>query len=231
MSEEVIPQGTVADGAHVTPPEGEGADESRISLEDLNNTLGRDYKDVDTALKSVKETYTFIGKRDDLRQGLEQVMEATGQDEQTVLDNLQKFMSNQEPQVEPQAAQPEANPEIESLKQQLSQKDAQYAEDRFFDKNADYESVRNIIKPLKGSSEEFQNMSWDEFKETDVVKNVFETYATANEAQSKKSVVESNPRLGAASDKMNNARQALEQNNEAEAKAQAVSAVTDLLEE
>lgn len=229
MSENVIPQESVPDAPHVSAPEGEGADTSRISLEELNETLGRDYKDVETALKSVKETYTFIGKRDELRQNLEQVMETTGQDESTVLNNLQKLMSQSEVPAEPQA-QPQPSDEISSLKEQLALKDAQYAEDRFFDKNPDFETIKGIIKPLKNTSD-FKDMSWDEFRDTDTVKGVFETYSVANEAQSKKSVVESNPRLGAAVDKLSQARQAQTEGNDMVAKESAVGAVVDMLSE
>lgn len=34
-----------------------------LSLEQLNTFLGKDFKDKDTALKSIKETFTFLGKR------------------------------------------------------------------------------------------------------------------------------------------------------------------------
>lgn len=225
MSEEVIPRESLPDEPHVSSTDGEGADDSRITLESLNETLGKDYKDVDTALKSVKETYSFIGKRDDLRQSLEKVMEATGQDEQTILNNLQSLMSQPDEAKVEAPAEPANNFDPDSVIPK-----SQYLEDRFFDKNPDYEAIKGIIKPLKNTSE-YQNMTWDEFKETDTVKNVFETYSVANEAQSKKSVVESNPRLGAAADKMSQARQAMNEGNQMAAKESAVSAVTDLLTE
>lgn len=228
MSETVIPTDSIPEEAHVTSSEGKSADESQLSLEKLNEFLGRDYRDVDTALKSVKETYDFIGKRDDLRQSLEKVMEAKGWDEKTALNNLQNLMSTQE-EVTP-APQGQDNNEVSELKKQLAMKDAQYAEDRFFDKNPQYENIKNIIKPLKQSGE-FKDLSWDEFKDTDVVKTTFEAFSTANEAQSKKSVVESNPRLGAASDKLTNARVALEAGDSQTARASAVAAVTELIAE
>lgn len=219
---EVITQETVPVAPLESAPEGEGAD-SQISLEKLNEFLGKDYKDVDTALKSVKDTFSFVGKRDELRETLEGVMKATGSDEQTVLEKLQSMSQTQE-------TNPESVDQVAELQKQMLAERQQYSEDRFFDKNPDFEGIKNIIKPLKGTAE-FSAMSWDEFKDTDTVKAVFETYSTAQEAQSKKSVVESNPRIGAASDKMSNARQALESGDMANARDSAIGAVVDLIAE
>lgn len=52
-------------GAHVTPP-GEDttvSDEATLSLAELNQFLGKDFKDKETALKSLKETGSYVGKR------------------------------------------------------------------------------------------------------------------------------------------------------------------------
>ena len=226
---EVNPQKTVPEVPLESTPEGEGDDASRISLEKLNEHLGRDYKDVDTALDAVKETYSFVGKRDELRQGLEKVIEATGADESTVLEKLQNLMSNpEEAKIEAQVETPQSDDMVTELQRQMLQERQQYAEDRFFDKNPGYETVKDVIKPLKNTSD-FKDMSWDEFKDTDTVKSVFEAYTAAQEAQSKKSVVESNPRIGAATDKLNTAREAMQNNNDVAAKENAVGAVVDLI--
>lgn len=219
---EVNPQETVPEVPLESTPEGASDDESQIQLEKLNEILGRDYKDVDTALNAVKETYSFVGKRDELRQGLEDVMKATGSDESKTLEALQSLMSTTP---EPQAQdKPEFDPDV--LRSELN---ARYEEDRFFDKNPDIEAMKDYIKPLKNSSDEFKSMSWDEFSKTDAVARLSETFKGYEEANSKKSVVESNPRLGAISDKITQAREAQQSGNDVVAKETAVGAVVESL--
>ena len=224
MSEEVNPHEAVPDVPLESTPEGDGDDGASIPLDKLNELLGRDYKDVDTALESVKETYSFVGKRDELRQNLENVIKATGADEQTVLTKLQSLMSNPEPEQKPEPA----SFDPDAIKAELT---ARYEEDRFFDKNPNLESIKDYVKPLKNSNSEFQAMAWDDFAKTEAVSKLVETFSGYEEANSKKSVVESNPKLGAISDKFSQASQALESGNVQAAKATAVSAVIDSMED
>ena len=221
MADQVNPQETVPEVPLESTTEGGSDDKSQISLEQLNSLLGRDYKDVDTALDSVKETYSFVGKRDELRQSVEEVMKATGADEQTVITKLKaNLMSTEETQ----------KPKEETVSPDTVPR-SQYLEDRFFDKNPELEGLRDYIKPIKESSPEFKEMSWDEFAKTDKVEKLVSTFSGYEEANSKKSVVESNPRLGAASDKLDKARQALQENNDASARQSAVGAVIDSFSE
>lgn len=218
---EVNPQETVPEVPHVSTPEGESDDTSQIKLEQLNELLGRDYKDVDTALNAVKETYSFVGKRDELRQGLEDVMKATGADESKILESLQSLMSQSEETKTQEPKGAEFDPD--ALRAELN---AQYQEDRFFDKNPEFEAIKDYVKPLK-QQEGFKNMSWDEFAQTDQAKKLVETFSGFEQANNKKSVVESNPRLGAISDKMSKAREALSQDDLTAAKSNAIGAVID----
>lgn len=217
---EVNPQETVPEVPLESTTEGKGDDTSQIKLEQLNELLGRDYKDVDTALKAVKETYSFVGKRDELRQGLEEVMKATGAEESAILENLQSLMSNQEPTQEKVVKQ-EFNPD--DIKAELN---ARYEEDRFFDKNPEFDAIKDYVKPLK-QQDSFKEMSWSEFAETDQAKKLVETFSGYEKANSKKSVVESNPKLGAISDKMSKAKEALANDDMNTAKSTAVGAVID----
>lgn len=55
---------TLADGAVNTPADGGGTvEESAVKLTELNKFLGADFKDVPTALKALKDTKDFVGKR------------------------------------------------------------------------------------------------------------------------------------------------------------------------
>lgn len=65
-NETITPDGQ-ADGSQLNPPAPEAAvsNESpeNLSLSELNTLLGKDFKDKATALKSVKDTYSYVGKR------------------------------------------------------------------------------------------------------------------------------------------------------------------------
>lgn len=59
---------TLADGAHVTPADGGAAVVSdALSLSELNQALGKDFKDTASALKAFKDTFSYVGmKKEDI---------------------------------------------------------------------------------------------------------------------------------------------------------------------
>lgn len=221
--EEVITQETVPEVPLESTTEGGSADASQSLLETLNETLGKDFKDAETALKSVKDTFSYVGKQDDLINSVKGVMKETGLDETAFIEKL-KSMSTESKQEAPVEETKSPEVDISALEAKMQ---AQYQEDRFFDKNEGLANLKDYIKPLKNSTDEFKSMSWDEFAKTDAVAKLSETFSGYEEANSKKSVVESNPRLGAISDKMNTAREAQKSGDFESAKETAVSAVVD----
>lgn len=68
---EVTTEETLAEGAGVTPSSGDkSADEgsnpessSALTLDELNQYLGKDFKSKEAALKSFKDTFNYVGKR------------------------------------------------------------------------------------------------------------------------------------------------------------------------
>lgn len=63
-NQENLTDNSLADGAHVTPADGAMAvDSSTLSLTELNKTLGKDFKDVPTALKALQDTQSYVGKK------------------------------------------------------------------------------------------------------------------------------------------------------------------------
>jgi len=65
MTENLSPE-PLADGAVNTPADGAGTVESSaLTLAELNKHLGSDFKDTATALKALKDTKDFVGKRKD----------------------------------------------------------------------------------------------------------------------------------------------------------------------
>lgn len=212
MNPEVIPSSSLPDAPHVSAADSSGADTDAISLAELNNILGKNYSDRETALKAVKETYTFIGKRDDHARIVKEAVQKTGKSEDEILQLLTN--SNM-----PENGSQPANPD------QFITKD-QYLEDMFFSKNPDLSMVKDVIKPLK-NSDEFKSMSWDDYVKSDKIASIVDTFRVANEVKSAKSVMESNPRIGSASNKLQSAQQAMEAGNYTAAKENAISAVME----
>lgn len=63
MTENPSPD-TLAGDAHVTSSDGVGTVQSpALRLDELNKLLGSDFKDTETALKALKDTKDFVGKR------------------------------------------------------------------------------------------------------------------------------------------------------------------------
>ena len=54
---------TLSDAAHVTAADGNAAVAPALTLAELNSTLGKDFKDVPTALKALKDTQSYVGKK------------------------------------------------------------------------------------------------------------------------------------------------------------------------
>lgn len=65
--EDIIPE-PQPDETHVISPDDKGtvgnvSDANNLILDELNSLLGKNFKDKATALKSVKDTYSYVGKR------------------------------------------------------------------------------------------------------------------------------------------------------------------------
>lgn len=64
MSQEDPTADALAGDAHVTSADGgSAASPDTLSLADLNSFLGKDFKDKDSALKALKDTQSYVGKR------------------------------------------------------------------------------------------------------------------------------------------------------------------------
>lgn len=210
MENDVTTLDTLPDASQLNAAEVNSADGDAIHLAKLNEYLGKDFKDVDTALKSVKDTFSYVGKQDSARQLVRQAMEATGKGETEVLTAIQKLMSD--------------TPQGDFITKE------QYAEDLFFGQKPELQAVKDIIKPLKASSEEYKGMSWADFVKNDRIASIVDTFKVAEDYRSSKSVVETNPRIGSATTKLETARQAQAAGDYNTAKAAALSSIMELMD-
>lgn len=214
MSEETLNTPESVPGASdVSAPEG-GGTEAGLTLEELSATLGKELKDKDSALKSIKDTFNYVGGQAKFREQMQTLTQKLGTDETGVLSALEALAGTKPASATPQAPAGDYVPK------------SQYERDQFFATNPSYKGLQDVLIPLKEAN---PNMSWSDFVKQDHIANLVEKDKAYAELQSKRSVVESNPKIGAATDKMTEARNALSQGNQEGAKRNAVSAVIDLL--
>lgn len=122
MNNDNITPGSNPDVNQLGTPGGQGAvggqnpQEPIFTLSELKTALGKDFKDKDTALKSLKDTQSYVGR----------VGQLEGQ--------LREFQgSNQTPA---------ATGEIAAMKAQLEA----IQEDNFFERNPDFKSLRPVVR-------------------------------------------------------------------------------------
>lgn len=210
MDEITTPE-TLAGAADVTATDGGGADHPvAIPLDTLKDVLGKDFKDVDGALKSIKDTYNYVGGQAKYREEISRLSNALGTDEAGVLSTLEKLMSEPINAGGDTGSVPPVAPVADG---------GQYVtkEDMFFMANKELADMRDVLTPIKNSNEETRNLPWDQFVNTDLAKKVIEPVKSYREQESRKSVLDSSPRLGAAVDKLGQASQLAEQARQAAA--------------
>lgn len=215
MSEDINTPEAVPSEPHVSSEEGGGADNG-ITLEKLTEVLGKEFKDADSALKSIKDTYGYVGSQAQYREKMTSLAQQLGTDETGVLNALQALAGPQKSEVKADVKTPSGDYVPRS----------QYEQDQFFASNKELSGLKEILIPLKNANPE---MSWSDLVKQPHVEQLIEKDKAYSEIQDKKSVVESNPRIGAASDKVNEARKALKDGDGNGARKTAVSAVLDTM--
>jgi hypothetical protein len=157
-------------------------DEMSLSLEELNAKLGKSFTSKEAALKSIKDTFSFVGRK---------------QETKAPQIDTSNFVKRDE---------------LESIK-----------EENFFSKNPDYEPYKDLIKGLKKEGQSFNDVV-----NQDAFKGIYEKAKTSDEMAKAKSVLQSNPRISMATDKMSEAKTAAQEGRISEAGDKALGAVLDV---
>jgi hypothetical protein len=206
--EEVTTPEALTDEVELDSSVGEGAEQSdSITLASLRETLGKDFKDVDGALKSLKDTYSYVGSQAQYREKVGALATALGTDEAGVLATIDNLMQeiNEGEQVQ------EVTPESTQDRGGFVSKE-QYQEDMFFSKHDDISTIREELSTLK---ERFgSDQSWDEFVGSERAQKLITPINGYREMEAQKSVLESNPRIGSATDKLSDAQKNLRESQE-----------------
>ena len=188
MSEETITEETTPE----TQPEGgsDGDPTGESVREAIGAVLGKTFETDEMALKSIKDTQSYVGKRvEDIKAEIEQ---------KPAEKPIEKsdFVSREE-----------------------------FEESNFYAKNSEYEPYKNIVNSFKEDGK-----SLSEIVKSDNFKEIYDKVKSYDETQKTKSVLQSNPRLSSASDKMTQAKEATEKGNSDKAADLAVGAVIDAFE-
>lgn len=204
---------TVTDAQNVDAPEGNGnVNPDVVQLKDvLSDALGRQFKDDQAALKAVKETFSYVGRVGKYQKAIESVKShrGFGSDDEAVkyiMDELNK----------PEAT---AKPDTGDLANKINSLENALSQAQFYNEHPEYKPHKDLI--AKFGTNPADVVSTDEFK------GLFAKLEKADEVEKSRSVIHSNPRLGAVNDKMGQARDALKAGDGSQAAKLAIDAVNE----
>jgi len=220
--ENLNPEDTLPGGEDIAPSDGQGSESEVVELKDiLKSALGKEFPDNESALKSIKDTYSFVGKAGWYKKAVDAVATAKGLDEKGAV----KYIMENLPQ-EPLPQTPAPQVEQPAVDQNKFISREQYENDMFFSKNPDLEPHRALLSDLQKAT----NKSLSEVVQSDAFKGIYDKAKAHDEFEKSKSVLMSNPRLGQVQDKMTQAREAVKRGDTNTARANAVGAVLDAFE-
>jgi hypothetical protein len=166
-----------------------GSDVSEVK-DILNETLGKDFPNDETALKAVKDTFNFVGKTGQFQEVLDTVKQEQGlKTEEEAINYLKGLSSNK--------GGGEDKGDFVSRKE-LAERD-------FFNENSEYKPYKEVIKAIAKD----KGMSIQDAVNSDEVKPFIEKVLAHDKSENAKSVLHSNPRIASAKDKMAKARETI----------------------
>lgn len=192
ITPDTVPEDTSFDEDDSASESDEGVSQPPIK-DIIGDALDRKFKDNESALKAVKDTFSHVSEASHAKKALKVAMDKFGTDEQGVIKALEGVKVNE-------GGDSEFDP-----KNFLS-KD-KYEEDMFFTKNSQYEPYRDVLGALKEKS----GKNWNDTVDSESFKKIYTKARSFDEIEESKSVLQSNPRLGEVKDKMSQAREALKQ--------------------
>lgn len=217
MQEDITSQNSLPGALDVGTPDGSEA--ASIAVKDvLAQALGKEFSSDEDALKSVKDTYQYVGKAGKGLKAIEAVMSSKGLSE----DDAVKFiMDSTQPTPEPVVP---AQATVDDSKF-ISR--AEFEEKTFYAEKPELAPYKEILGALKAQN---PDKSLSEVAELDSFKAVYSKAKTADEFEQSKSVLSTNPRLGQATDKLTQAREAAADGKVAAAANIAADAVIEAFE-
>jgi len=195
--------------------DGEGADKSPkdVSLKDeLGKALGKEFPTDDAALKSVKDTFSFVGEIGNIKE----LKSAMGQLQKT-FDTDQKGVLNKMDEIVKTGGTGKIDPSKFVNK-------GDFDRSNFYLNKPEYKPYSSLVETYQKAN---PDKSREEIIETDDFKEAFGKIKAHDETEKTKSVLGSNPRLGKVTDKISEAKEAQSKGNQPEAEEKAVDAVIE----
>lgn len=168
-----------------------------LDLSELNQLLGKNFPTKEAAMKSIKDTFSYTGQVGQLRA------------------QLQALQSGQQPQATA-GQDSELTSTVKALQTELE-------EQRFVTERPELKDYLPTLRELRNSTGKTLN----ELLNNEALRPLFEKSLAQDAVQKKRSVLESNPRLGQLRNKTQEAKDALKEGNHNLARETAVSAVLD----
>lgn len=220
---------SLSDDVDVASADGEGAASEQVSeqvsIKDiLGKELGKTFESDEAALKSVKDTFSFVGKAGKARQALDVIKNTYHVDEEGAL----KIMENIKPS-EPQKVEQTQSPNEESEQKIDTSKFVsreEFETQMFYKDNPDAIPFKKVINAISKS----EGLSPSDVWQQEDVQQLVSKAKAYDESESSKSVIMSNPKLGAATDKLSQAKEAAQSGNFEAAGELATKAVMDAYE-
>lgn len=179
----------------------------------LSELTGKSFSDDETALKSVKDTFNAVGKSGKAISALEAVQQARGVNADEAAKIIMDSISN-----------PNPNP-IQPIDADKFVTKEEFTKSEFFSKPENQVYNTPGTKELLESLQKGTGKTLSEVVEMPSFKDLFTK--SQEQTERSKSVLHSNPRLGAANDKISEARTAQQSGNLDAANAAATAAVME----
>lgn len=195
MSDPINTPTNLPDVATNVPTAGGGSADV-ISVKDLLNAeLGKEFKTDADALKGVKDTFSYVGKVGKFMPKLDALQQKFG-GEANLIKTMDDLLNGAGTPAQPtQPSTPDNSNFV--TREEMEQ-------ERFFDKNADYAPHRDLLTALVKNG---QVKTLQEAVELPAFKTLFEKAQAGDKIEKSKSVMQSNSRLGAVTDKFTQAAQ------------------------
>lgn len=218
MDTEINTQEAIPGGGDVSPADGVRNDESVVNQPTLRDVLGqtlkREFKTDEDALAAVKNTFSYVGEYPKFKPFVEKMKATFGGDGTKGLKFMEEAIQNSTQKTETTAP---VAPQGDYISR------SQYEADKFFASRPDLTAHREVLEALQAKS----GKALAETAEMPSFKTLVEKAKLHDESEGSKSVLHTNPRIGAATDKITKARDAVKAGDHDTAKATAVSAVLD----
>jgi len=194
---------------------GSGTDSKEGLKDSLGKILGKEFKDDETALKSVKDTFDFVGKAGKANAALKAVMESEGLTEDQAVDFIKNSTSGSKKESD------QEKPEIDTSKFVPRE---EFEEKNFYNDNPDYKPYKKLVETFKKAN---PDKSREEIVQLEDFKENFTKVESHDKTKKQKSVLMSNPKLGTVKDKMTEARESQSKGDQESAETKAAEGVIE----